>query len=158
MAGDTSRKNGKKRGRPEGSKNESTLDKEWERELLRRQVVREREAMTAAQIAHAKGLRYLVARHKKTGKFAKLTEQLATAITEGTEDAYDAIEVWSKDPSVQAYTDLMNRAIDKPKEQEQEIKFTGQINIVDVLRQRYRRRLGSPEIVREHGTFPPADD
>ena len=30
-----------------------------------------------------------------------------------------------KDPSVQAFTDLMNRAIDKPKEQELEVKLAG---------------------------------
>jgi hypothetical protein len=29
----------------------------------------------------------------------------------------EVIEVWEKDPSVQAFTDLMNRTIDKPIEQ-----------------------------------------
>jgi hypothetical protein len=30
------------------------------------------------------------------------------------------VEVWTKDPSTPAFTDLLNRAIDKPKEQQQE--------------------------------------
>ena len=29
----------------------------------------------------------------------------------------EIIEVWEKDPSVQAFTDLLNRAIDKPADQ-----------------------------------------
>jgi hypothetical protein len=39
----------------------------------------------------------------------------------GGEEANDLeiIEVWEKDPSVQAFTDLMNRTIDKPVEQVQ---------------------------------------
>ena len=31
--------------------------------------------------------------------------------------------MWEKDPSVQAFADLLNRALDKPKEQEQEVKL-----------------------------------
>jgi hypothetical protein len=34
-------------------------------------------------------------------------------------DDEEIIEVWEKDPSVQAYTDLLNRALDKPAEQVQ---------------------------------------
>ena len=34
----------------------------------------------------------------------------------------EIIEVWEKDPSVQAFTDLMNRTLDKPAEQ---VKVTG---------------------------------
>lgn len=81
--------------------------------------------MFGAQIAHAKGLKYLVARHKTTGKFAKLTEELMATIAAGQNPEYEAIEVWSKDPSVQAFTDLCNRALDKPKEQVQELEHTG---------------------------------
>lgn len=148
-------------GRPKGRKNEATIDREWERELHRRQVLAERGAMTEAQIAHAKGLRYLVARHKTTGKFTKLTEELMQVIASGENPEYEAIEVWSKDPSVQAYTDLMNRALDKPKEQMQDIHITGQINIVDVLRQRHQRQIAShevAEILKENGTLSPSGD
>jgi len=37
----------------------------------------------------------------------------------------EIIEVWEKDPKVQAFTDLMNRCIDKPKEQKQEVAVAG---------------------------------
>ena len=30
----------------------------------------------------------------------------------------EIIEVWEKDPSIHAFTDLMNRTLDRPKEQE----------------------------------------
>ena len=35
------------------------------------------------------------------------------------------IEIWEKEPSAQAYTDLMNRYMDKPKEQAQELDVKG---------------------------------
>ena len=52
------------------------------------------------------------------GKLTK--EQFDKLIESGEDDATERLEVWEKDPSVQAFTDLLNRALDKPKEQEQE--------------------------------------
>jgi hypothetical protein len=34
------------------------------------------------------------------------------------------IRVWQKDPSVQAFTDLLNRAVDKPAEQPRQLEQT----------------------------------
>lgn len=73
--------------------------------------------MLEAQISHAKGLKYLVTRDKKTGKFIRVGPAMAGMVGEET------IEVWEKDPSVQAFSDLMNRALDKPAEQ---VKVTGE--------------------------------
>lgn len=126
------RENGKKGGRPKGSKSQDTLSKEAARDALRTIVLEEMRAMTAAQIAHAKGLSYLVGRDK-AGKFKKLTSEEADKALAG-ESEYTMVEVWEKDPSVQAYTDLMNRALDKPKEQEQELKITGEAEMIEVLR------------------------
>ncbi len=39
----------------------------------------------------------------------------------------EIIEVWEKDPSIHAFTDLMNRALDKPKEQVLEVNVKGDI-------------------------------
>jgi hypothetical protein len=114
-------------GRKAGGKNAETISKELAREALRQIVLAEMQALTAAQIAHAKGLSYLVARDK-TGKFKKLTSDEAEKALAGDSD-YTLVEVWEKDPSVQAYTDLMNRALDKPKEQEQEVAHTGTLVI-----------------------------
>lgn len=102
-------------GRPKGTLNASTITKEAARDALRQIILREMDALTHAQISHAKGLQYLVYRDKKTGKFERVTD------IEAVDQDANTIEVWEKDPSVQAFTDLMNRALDKPKEQEQEI-------------------------------------
>ena len=68
--------------------------------------------MTSAQVAAAKGLKYLVARHKKGGTFRPVKDVL-----EAIKDEEQIIEVWEHRPNTQAYTDLMNRALDKPVEQ-----------------------------------------
>jgi hypothetical protein len=109
-------------GKPKGYKFSHTLDKEAARELVRKVVTAELGPMLEAQVAHAKGLRYLVVRDKHTGKFVRVTESMAKAKLGSQEEL---VEVWEKDPSVQAFTDLLNRAIDKPKEQLQELKILG---------------------------------
>lgn len=118
MAGRASRENGQKGGRPKG-KTTATLGKEQAREIARTLITAELAPLIAAQIANAKGLSYLVTRDKKTGKFIRVTEAMAKLKQGETEET---IEVWEKDPSVQAFTDLLNRALDKPAEQ---VKVTG---------------------------------
>lgn len=116
-------------GRPAGTKNAETLSKEAAREALRQAVLLEMSGMIAAQVANAKGIKYLVARDK-SGKFSRITEDELTALLAGEDEERVVLEVWEKDPSVQAFTDLMNRALDKPKEQEQEVAHTGAIRFI----------------------------
>lgn len=137
MAGNISRLNGKRGGRPKGSKSAETLSKEDAREQVRQRIMRDMAPLIAAQLANAKGLKYLVTRDKKTGKFIRVTEAMARA---RAGDDEEIIEVWEKDPSVQAFTDLMNRALDKPKEQEQSISLTGQLDVLVARLQRARQR------------------
>ncbi len=118
-------------GKKKGHKAPQTLEKLEARELVRSTVTNALQPMLEAQIAHAVGLKYLVARHKTTGKFAKLTEDLMDTISKGDNPEYEAIEVWTKDPSVQAFTDLLNRALDKPKDQPVEVKVTQVKDISD---------------------------
>jgi hypothetical protein len=106
-----------KRGRKKGSKNKATVKAAFDKELLRqelRDIVRAHlTPMTEAQVANAKGIKFLVLRHAKSGKFIKRIE-------DGGDLKFDPeneiVEVWAKDPSVQAFTDLMNRTLDKPTE------------------------------------------
>lgn len=97
-------------GRKVGFKFPSTISKEQAREAIRTMVFAELRPMVEAQIANAKGLKYLVVRDK-TGKFVKVTEAMAGAF-QGDE----VVEVWEKEPAIQAFTDLLNRAADKPAE------------------------------------------
>lgn len=113
-------------GPKKGAKYAKTIRKEEAREALRQVILRQAEQMVAAQIANATGLKYLVTREKKTGKFIRVTEAMAKA-KQG--DSEEIIEVWEKDPSVQAFTDLMNRAIDKPAEQEQSVAVSGTLRL-----------------------------
>ena len=69
-------------------------------------------------------------RNTKTGKVLRVTEAMAKAMLGKDEEN---IEVWEKDPSVQAFTDLLNRALDKPKEQEQEVKIAGSDDLIAKL-------------------------
>ncbi len=101
-------------GRPKGSKNPNTLEKEAARAVVRAMVTAQLGPLVEAQIANAKGIKYLVVREKKTGKFVRVTEAMARV---KLGDAEEIIEVWEKDPSILAFTDLMNRTIDKPIEQ-----------------------------------------
>jgi hypothetical protein len=111
-------------GRKAGGKNASTITKEAAREVVRQAVIAAMTPMLEAQIKHATGLKYLVTRENGTGKFIKVTEAMAAAWDED-EEKQPIIEVWEKEPSVQAFTDLLNRALDKPKEQEQEHSVSG---------------------------------
>jgi hypothetical protein len=93
----------------------STLAKEAARERVRQEITKHLPDLVAAQVANAQGLKYLVARDPQTGKFERIGPEGVRP------DA--VIEVWEKDPSVQAFSDLLNRAIDRPKEQVQEIEI-----------------------------------
>src|SRR3972149_4016087 len=107
-------KSGNPKGLRKGTKHKGTLSKEAAREVLRQIVLAELKPMTDAQRANAKGSKFRVLRHAKPGKFIKRIEDASGAVTLDPE--HEIIEVWAKDPSVQAFTDLMNRAIDKPAE------------------------------------------
>lgn len=112
-------------GKPKGTKWKSTIDKLAARELARQMITARLEPLIEAQIANAQGIKYLVARDPKTGKFERIGPDGVTSEA--------VIEVWEKDPSVQAFSDLLNRALDKPKEQEQEIKLTGEAELIQRL-------------------------
>lgn len=90
-----------------GSKHKATISKDLAREAFRVAVMKHFEELIASQVANAKGIKYLVARGPG-GKFERIGPEGVN------QDA--VIEVWEKDPSVQAFTDLMNRTLDKPVE------------------------------------------
>ena len=111
-------------GKPKGHKLPQTLDKLQAREFVRQQVIARLTPLLEAQFAHAEGLKYLVTRERKTGKFIRVTEAMARIKLDPSNESEEVIEVWEKDPSVQAFTDLLNRALDKPAEQEQKLDVT----------------------------------
>lgn len=118
-------------GRPPGALNVKTISKELAREALRQIVLKHMNAMTEAQVASAKGLNHFILRDPKSGKFERVTDpdRIVEALNaEGAEQG-STFYIHTKDPSTQAYTDLMNRALDKPKEQEQDLNVSGNLEI-----------------------------
>ena len=118
-------------GPAKGTKYAPTLAKEAAREIARQMITAKLEPLIEAQVANAQGIKYLVGREKGSGKFTRLTQAQVEAVLSGEDDKFIALEVWEKDPSVQAYTDLMNRYLDKPKEQEQTIVITDTRKMTD---------------------------
>ncbi len=116
-------------GRKKGYRAPNTLDKIAAREFVRQIVIKHLEPMVEAQVANCQGLKYLVIRDKRTGKFVRVTEAMARAREGKPESEHESIEVWEKDPSVQAFSDLLNRALDKPAEQEQQLAVTGTLSV-----------------------------
>ena len=106
-------------GKPKGHRAQSTLDKIAAREFVRQRVTAQLGPLVDAHLANALGISYLVVREKKTGKFLRVTQAMAGAKLKKGEEL---IEVWEKDPSVHAFTYLLDRALDRPQEQEIPIK------------------------------------
>lgn len=127
-------------GRKKGSLWPSTIAKNEARELVRQRITAALPEMLDAQIANAQGTKYLVVRNAKTGKFERVSKERMEQLLEADHDDLERIEVWDKDPSVQAFTDLANRALDKPAEQEISVKITGELEIIERL-QKARTRL-----------------
>jgi hypothetical protein len=74
-------------GRPKGSKSTKTLEKEAAREFVRQVVTDHLESLLAAQIDNAVGLKHLMMRDTKTGRFERVTgdaEQLDKALQTDT--------------------------------------------------------------------------
>ena len=88
-------------------------------ELLREKIRKRIDPILDAQLRNAQGIKYLVVRDKKKGKFIRVTEAMARAKLGSNEEI---VEVWEKDPSVHAFSELLNRAYGKAKEQKQEFE------------------------------------
>ena len=131
-------------GKPKGFKATHTLEKEAQRELVRQLVGQQLTPMVQAQIRHAIGVGHLMLRDEETQRFERVVTTGDPLKDEAVIDAAvstgRACWIYLKDPSVQAFSDLLNRALDKPKEQAQEINLKGTINIPELLRQRYAKR------------------
>ena len=104
-------------GKKKGHKAPQTIEKEAARERIRQRVFEALDPLLDAQISNAQGLKYLVTRNVKTGKFEKVTKERMEGLLEaGEAEQLETIEVWDKDPNVYAFADLMNRSAGKPVE------------------------------------------
>ena len=104
--------------RTKGAKGKKTLLKEERREAFAQLVMQAMAPLIRGQLAQAAGLHYLVTRDKKTGKFIRVGRAMAGKLTEET------VEIWQKEPSIEAFKYLMDRALDKPAEQKLQVEVT----------------------------------
>jgi hypothetical protein len=101
--------------------------------------MRDLEPMVRAQILHAQGISHMMLRQEDgTFKRTDKIEEIEAALNSGNENSY---YIFTKDPSVQAFTDLMNRALDKPKEQPHELAVTHTHHVVTERLHAARQRL-----------------
>jgi polysaccharide pyruvyl transferase WcaK-like protein len=141
MAGDVSRQNGAKGGRPPGSISNSTLEKQEARDFIRKRVREALAPMVDAQILHCQGVSYMRLRNPD-GSFARATDekQIDAAIAAGA----SWFQIFTEAPNTQAFVALSDRAFDKPKEH---MELTGEdggpLEIISTLRS--RRAKHQPE-------------
>lgn len=81
-------------------------------------------ALLEAQEARALGLVHFMLRDPLTGEWRRLTDpdQIAAAMNDPRAEQGSTYRIHTKDPDGKDISDILNRVIDKPKEQEQEIE------------------------------------
>ena len=115
-------------GPKKGTKYAPTVSKAEAREAHRRVIEKFALRMIRSQVAAAIGIGHVYSRDQH-GKFTRIENEAVAhqLLTEGTEGK--DYWIFLKDPSTAAFTDLMNRAFDKPKEQERDITLDGSLVI-----------------------------
>lgn len=115
-------------GKKKGTKWPSTLAKEAAREQVRQFLTAYLPELLTAQLDNSRGIKHLMMRDPKSGKFERVVTNAGDdpAAQEAQIDAAlstgNAFWIYTKDPSVQAFTSLMDRALDKPSEH---VELTG---------------------------------
>jgi hypothetical protein len=139
---------GRKIGRPKGAKDKPdsprgkvTRSKIEARQHLIDRVIANLDPMLDAQFHNAQGIKHFFLRDQ-SGKFVMIDDpsKIEVALNSGEEGSY--YWIFTKDPSVQAFTDLMNRALDKPSEH-LDVQHSGSVDLVTNRLHAARKRLTS---------------
>jgi hypothetical protein len=117
-------------GRPRGSKTRETLDKEAAREIVRQQITAELEPLIDAAIRVAMAVSYCFHREASTGRWRLITDERLMGRADTTPGDPNYLRIFTVDPSVRAFAELLDRALDKPRRQEREVKVGGELDIV----------------------------
>ncbi len=132
-------------GKPKGFKFPATIEKETQREIARQLIAKRLEPIIDAQCDNAQGVKHFMKRDPESGKFERLTnpDQIAAAMNEDGAEEGSTYWIYTKDPSPQSAKEMLDRLLDRSKEQEQEIKLTGDADMMTALalgRQRAAKR------------------
>lgn len=99
-------------GMPKGHKTQKVLDKEAARAALREMVFTQQQPMIEAHIANAIGIKHLMLRDPKTGKFERVQDE--AGIDKALKSDGEAVWIYTKDPSPHSFQYLFDQAMDKP--------------------------------------------
>lgn len=122
-----------------GTKHEATLAKEVARARYQERMTRRFDALLDVQFETATGISQFVYRDE-AGRFKVIDDpdELAACLSQGK-----ALRIFTRLPNAQAQTDILNRTMDKPKEQEQVISISGELTIVEARLLTARKRLAA---------------
>lgn len=122
-------------GKKKGYRAPATLEKEAAREAVRRRITERLIPLVDAQIDSAIGINHFMLRDKLTGQWQRLTnpDQIVAALNDPRAKHGSTYLIYTKDPNAQAARDMLDRAIDKAKEQLQEIKVEGDDALIQAL-------------------------
>jgi hypothetical protein len=115
-------------GRPKGVKDPQTLAKEDAREAVRKKLTKELMTVADALLSRARGTRYFVTRNLKTGKFELVTNPRQVIDALNRKDGQSG-EFYTDKPDTVAIREILDRCLDKAKEQEQDVKIDGKLEI-----------------------------
>lgn len=144
---------GRKKGHPKtggrlpGYKFPATLEKEAAREAVRKRITERIFPLVDATIDSAIGINHFMLRDPETGQWQRLTKpnQIVAALNHPKAREGSTYLIYTKDPNAQAARDMLDRAIDKAKEQPQDINITNtdaQVAILLAARQRAAKKKG----------------
>lgn len=116
---------GRPPGRPKGLKDSPTsrrgaakrqkvMEQAAAAEFTRQYITARLEPILEAQLDNAVGIKYLMARDRKGGRWKRLESLPKPGQQVGTDD--EIVEVYAKDPSVHAAVELLMRALGKARD------------------------------------------
>ena len=114
-------------GKKAGFKFPKTLEKEAAREAVRKRITERLTPLVDAQLDNATGINHFMLRDKTTGEWKRLTDpdQIVKAMNDPRAKFGSTYLIYTKDPNANSARDMLAYAIDKPKEQLQQIQVEG---------------------------------
>jgi hypothetical protein len=133
-------------GKPKGYKSPATLDKIAAREAARVRITERMNEIIDAQVASAIGINHFFLRDE-LGQFRRITKvrEIEEALNKPGAERGKNFWIFTKDPNSLAARDMLAYAIDKPKEQVQEIKVTGDEEQIALLHKGRERAAKAKE-------------
>ena len=122
-------------GKPKGYKAPATLAKEAAREAARVRITQRINEIIDAQVDAAIGINHFMVRDPETGQWQRLTsaKKIEAALNHPKAAEGSTFWIYTKDPNSGSARDMLAYAIDKPKEQLQEIAVTNTDALVKQL-------------------------